>query len=268
MSDGEQKAPDAGSEKSQSSGLTPHELAMRSGSADSVGGPAVVNPGASEPKVVGMRRGSFGATQGGDTSGYGGLRRPILIAGSTERPYGSYFDTLADDLERGLVGGTASFSEAVDAVVIDRGEMTITVHRKHLLAVARVLRDDPSLRFEICTGVSGVHYPNRAGEELHAIYHFLSITNHGKRVRVEVSCPEDDRHIPSIVSVYPANDWHERETWDMFGIEFDGHPALTRILMPDDWPGHPQRKDYPLGGIDVEYKGATIPPPDQRRSYN
>ena len=64
------------------------------------------------------------------------------------------------------------------------------------------------------------------------------------------------------------NDWHERETWDFFGIEFDGHPALTRILMPDDWPGHPQRKDYPLGGIPVEYKGAEIPPPDQRRSYN
>ena len=65
-----------------------------------------------------------------------------------------------------------------------------------------------------------------------------------------------------------GNDWHERETWDLFGIVFDGHPALTRILMPDDWPGHPQRKDYPLGGIPVEYKGADIPPPDQRRSYN
>jgi hypothetical protein len=68
--------------------------------------------------------------------------------------------------------------------------------------------------------------------------------------------------------VYPANDWHEREAWDMFGIEFDGHRALTRILMPDDWPGHPQRKDYPLGGIPVEYEGATVPPPDERRPYS
>ena len=76
------------------------------------------------------------------------------------------------------------------------------------------------------------------------------------------------RTCPSVVSVYPTNDWHERETFDFFGIIFDGHPALTRIEMPDDWPGHPQRKDYPLGGIPVEFKGATIPPPDQRRAYS
>jgi len=86
-------------------------------------------------------------------------------------------------------------------------------------------------------------------------------------VRVEVSAPDSDPHIPSVCSVYPGNDWHERETWDFFGIIFDGHPGLTRIEMPDDWPGHPQRKDYPLGGIPVEYKGAQIPPPDERRSY-
>ena len=86
---------------------------------------------------------------------------------------------------------------------------------------------------------------------------------HNRRIRLEVSCPDGDPHIPSVVPTYPTADWHERETYDMFGIVFDGHPALTRILMPDDWPGHPQRKDYPLGGIPVEYKGATIPPPDR-----
>jgi NADH-quinone oxidoreductase subunit C len=151
--------------------------------------------------------------------------------------------------------------------VIWRDEITYHVRRDHLVAFVSALRDEPGLRFEFCAGVNGVHYPEETGRELHAVYHFLSIT-HNRRVRVEVSVSDDDRHIPSIVAVYPTNDWHERETWDMFGIIFDGHPALTRILMPDDWPGHPQRKDYPLGGIPVEYKGGTIPPPDQRRSYN
>src|SRR3546814_16343362 len=85
-----------------------------------------------------------------------------------------------------------------------------------------------------------------------------------RRIRLEVTAPDADPHIPSLIATYPTLDWHERETWDFFGIIFDGHPALTRIQMPDDWPGHPQRKDYPLGGIPVEYKGGTIPPPDQR----
>ena len=221
-----------------------------------------------DPVVVGQRHGMFGPSDGGDTSGYGGLVKPILFPAAAVRPYGGYFDEVADGLESGLVGGTASYAEAVERVVVDRGELTIFVRREHLPAVARALRDDPALRFELCTGVSGVHYPDEAGRELHAVYHFVSITHGGRRVRVEVTAPDSDPHIPSIVETYPGNDWHERETWDMFGIEFDGHPSLTRILMPDDWPGHPQRKDYPLGGIPVEYKGATIPPPDQRRSYN
>ena len=133
--------------------------------------------------------------------------------------------------------------------------------------VVQAFRDDPALRFEMCMGVSGVHYPHETGRELHAVYPLMSIT-HNRRVRLEVTCPDGDPHIPSIVSVHPGNDWHERETFDFFGIIFDGHPGLTRIEMPDDWPGHPQRKDYPLGGIPVEYKGATIPPPDERRSYS
>jgi NADH-quinone oxidoreductase subunit C len=115
-------------------------------------------------------------------------------------------------------------------------------------------------------GVSGVHYPDRTGCELVALYPLLSMTKN-ERVRLEVCTSEVDPHIPSLVEVYGGNNWHERETFDMFGIIFDGHPGLTRILMPDDWDGHPQRKDYPLGGIAVEYKGATTPAPQNRRSY-
>ena len=214
-------------------------------------------------EVVDVRHGMFGAKDSGDTSGYGHLVRKVTLPGATPRPYGSYFDEVADVLERALPAA----DQAIESVVVHRDEVTFHVGRDHLLDVMRALRDDPALRFEMCMGVSGVHYPNEKGRELHAVYPLLSIT-HNRRARVEVTCPDADPHIPSVVSVYPGNDWHERETFDFFGIVFDGHPGLTRIEMPDDWPGHPQRKDYPLGGIPTEYKGAQIPPPDQRRAYS
>jgi NADH-quinone oxidoreductase subunit C len=218
-----------------------------------------------QPEIVDVRRGMFGARTSGDTSGYGGLVRPVVMPGGTERPFGGWFDEVADQLATSLSG--AGITDAVEKVVVHRGEITFFVRRHALVQVAQLLRDEPELRFEFCSGVSGVHYPHDTGRELHAVYHLLSMT-HNRRIRLEVACPDADPHIPSVVSVYPTNDWHERETYDFFGIIFDGHPALARIEMPDDWPGHPQRKDYPLGGIPVEYKGATIPPPDTRRSYS
>ncbi|MEQ6900572.1 NADH-quinone oxidoreductase subunit C [Nocardioides sp. YIM 152588] len=208
-----------------------------------------------EERAVGERHGMFGVRGTGDTSGYGGLVRPVILPGSAERPYGGWFDTVADALD-----------PLIERVVIHRGEITFHVHRDNLLQAARLLRDDPALRFELFSGVSGVHYPDDEGRELHAVYHLTSMT-YNRAIRVEVSAPDADPTVPSVVGVYPAADWHERETYDMFGLLFAGHPSLTRILMPDDWPGHPQRKDYPLGGIPVEYKGGTVPPPDQRRSY-
>ena len=216
-------------------------------------------------ETIGVRHGMFGAAGTGDTSGYGGLVKPTIFPGASQRPYGGWYDEVADALEARLA--QTQLEAAVERVVVDRGEITFHVRREDLPFVAQMLRDDEALRFEHCSGVSGVHYPDDTGRELHAVYHLLSMT-HNRRVRVEVSIPDADPHVPSIVSIYPTNDWHERETFDFFGIVFDGHPGLTRIEMPDDWPGHPQRKDYPLGGIPVEYKGATIPPPDTRRAYN
>ncbi|MGH3496548.1 MAG: NADH-quinone oxidoreductase subunit C [Nocardioidaceae bacterium] len=224
-------------------------------------------PPGTEPReleVVEVREGMFGVRGTGDTSGYGGLTRPVVVPGQSPRPYGGWFDAVADRLAE-LIPATSA--AAVEKVVVDRNQITFYVDRAHLPAVAQHLRDDEALRFEFCSGVSGVHYPEETGRELHAVYHLLSMT-HNRRIRVEVTAPDDDPHIPSVVGVYPTADWHERETYDFFGIIFDGHPALTRIEMPDDWPGHPQRKDYPLGGVPVEYKGATIPPPDTRRAYN
>ena len=173
---------------------------------------------------------------------------------------------MVDTLSTRLEGDGAGFGEAVERVIVDRDELTLHVRREYLLPVAKLLRDEPALAFELCSGVSGVHYPADAGRELHAVYYLRSIT-HNRWLRLEVSVPDADPHIPSVVGVYPTCNWHERETWDFFGIVFDGHPGLTRIEMPDDWKGHPQRKDYPLGGIPVEYRGAHVPPPDERRSY-
>jgi NADH-quinone oxidoreductase subunit C len=234
-------------------------------------GVPVPREGATELEVVGVRHGMFGGGNGvgggsGDTSGYGRLVSPIVLPGASARPYGGeWFDEVADEFEGALEG--LDVAEVLDKTVVDRGEITFHVERGFLPQVMRTLRDDPALRFELCTGVSGVHYPGDKGRELHAVYHLRSIT-HNRLIRVETSAPDADPHIPSTFAVYPTNDWHERETYDFFGIVFDGHPALTRIMMPDDWLGHPQRKDYPLGGIPVEYKGAQIPAPDQRRSYN
>ncbi len=204
--------------------------------------------------------GMFGATGSGDTSGFGGLVKSAVSPGSSQRPYGSYFDDVADDLERAY----PDFATAIEKVVVYRGELTLHVKRENLVEVALILRDQ--LRFEMCLGVSGVHYPEDLGRELHAVIPLLSMT-HNRRIRLEVSVPQSDPHLPSLVEVWAGSNWNERETFDMFGIIFDGHPGLTRILMPDDWRGHPQLKDYPLGGIPVEYKGATVPPPDERRSY-
>ncbi len=212
------------------------------------------------------RRGMFGVRGTGDTSGYGGLRLPAYVPPAAERPYGGWFDEVADNLfaalhEQGLPADT------VQQVTVDRGEITFYVHRDHLLEICRTLRDDPALRFELCSSVSGVDYGPEVPQRLRSVYHLTSMT-YRRRIRLEVVLEVDDPHLPSVVPVYPTADFQERETWDMFGIVYDGHPALTRILMPDDWDGHPQRKDYPLGGIPVEYKGAEIPPPDQRRAYS
>jgi NADH-quinone oxidoreductase subunit C len=235
---------------------------------------AVVEPTA---EVIAVRKGMFGVKGSGDTSGYGGLRRIVEFPAPSLPPFGGWWDQVYERLRHLMgEGGQAfglpnalvpNYSEVITKVVIHRGEITFHVAREHLPTLVRHLRDDAHLRFEFCSSVSGVHYPDDVGRELHAVYHLQSMT-HNRRIRLEVSAPDSDPHIPSVVPVYPTADWHERETWDMFGIIFDGHPALTRILMPDDWPGHPQRKDYPLGGIPVEYKGATIPPPEERRSYS
>jgi NADH-quinone oxidoreductase subunit C len=226
--------------------------------------PAPSGPGSAEgPETLAVRKGMFGLRGSGDTSGYGRLQQRLNFPGPSQRPYGGWFDAVVDRIAELMPNAV----QVITKVVVDRGDLTLHVNRDHLLDLVKIIRDDAHLRFEFFSGVSGVHYPADTGKELHAVYHLASFT-HNRRIRLEVSVPEADPHLPSVVSVYPSADWHERETFDMFGMIFDEHPYLTRILMPDDWPGHPQRKDYPLGGIEVEYKGARIPSPENRRSYS
>ena len=216
------------------------------------------------------RSGMFGVRGTGDTSGFGGLRLPGYAPAPAERPFGGWFDEMADELLAAMDQNGIDRS-AIEQITVDRGEITFYVQRERVADLASTLRDDPGLRFEFCSSVSGVDYSAPDGEPvsrpLHVVYHLLSMT-YRRRIRLEVSLDFDDPHVASVVDTYPTADWHERETWDMFGVIFDGHPGLTRILMPDDWEGHPQRKSYPLGGIPVEYKGAEIPPPDERRAYS
>ena len=226
--------------------------------------PSTIEPALIPVEVIGERHGMFGAHGTGDTSGYGGLKQPVIMPAPSEPPFGEWRDDVASALIR--AARDAGYETPWEKVVVHRGEITFFVRREDLPGIVRLLRDDADLRFELCSGVSGVHYPGDAGRELHVIYHLLSMT-HNRRIRLEVTAPDSDPHIPSVVPTYPTADWHERETFDFFGIVFDGHPALTRVEMPDDWRGHPQRKDYPLGGIPVEYRGTKVPPPDERRSY-
>ena len=213
-----------------------------------------------QPQILETRSGMWGRGSG-DTSGYGGIQRTVSMPAPAQRPFGGWYDQVSDRM--------IALVPELDGqrIIIDRGEITFFVPAVVLPQLVKILRDDAQLRFEMCVSVSGVHYPHDTAAELHVVYHLLSIT-HNRRIRLEVAVPDANPHVPSVVPTYPMADWHERETWDMFGVIFDGHPALTRILMPDDWQGHPQRKDYPLGGVPVEYKGAVVPPPDQRRSYS
>jgi NADH-quinone oxidoreductase subunit C len=207
------------------------------------------------------QKGMFGVKGTGDVSGFGGLVRRRPAEADTARPFGGYFDEVYDALEEAYPG----FADAIEKVVVDRGELTLHVVPERIAEVCQVMRDDESLRFELCSSVSGVDYLASDPRRLHVVYQLTSMT-YRRRVRLEAAIAAGGS-LPSVTSVYPTADWQEREAYDMFGIVFDGHPNLTRILMPDDWEGHPQRKDYPLGGVPVEYKGAEIPPPDKRRVY-
>lgn len=141
-------------------------------------------------------------------------------------------------LQAAIPGGVAQVSYWV-------GDWTVIVPLPQFLEVARHLRDAPDAAFDYCSDVTATDWPLRP-ERFDVIYCLYS-TRHRHRVRVKVRAAEDDR-VPSVTSLWPAANWLEREVYDMFGVNFTGHPDRRRILMPEDWQGYPQRKDYPLEG--------------------
>jgi NADH-quinone oxidoreductase subunit C len=149
-----------------------------------------------------------------------------------------------------------------DDVLVARNEVTVTVERDRLLDALRALRDTEGLAFGFLSDVSSTDWPGRE-PRVWMVYHLHSM-DLGHRVRVKVGLPADHLRVPSVTGLFPAADWQEREVYDFFGVEFEGHPDLRRILMPDDWEGHPLRKDHPLGGVPTQYKGAFVLPPDER----
>ena len=145
-----------------------------------------------------------------------------------------------------------------------RGQLILRVEPGRIIEIATFLRDEISLKFDHLADVTAVDYllynpqggPPGEGRtpRFDVVYNFYSISlNH--RVRIKAGLPEDEPHIDSVVGVFPSANWAERETYDLYGIVFDGHPNMTRILTPDDFQGHPLRKDYPLIEEEIEFSG-------------
>lgn len=137
-------------------------------------------------------------------------------------------------------------AQAVAETIEFRGETTVVVPREHLRRAAEFLLSEPSLRFTFLSDITTVdRYPLEPRFEVN--YQLLSIDRR-ERLRLRVKLPGNSATVGSVTAVWPTANWHERENFDLFGIQFEGHPDLTRILMPDDWEGYPLRKDYPVEG--------------------
>lgn len=137
---------------------------------------------------------------------------------------------------------------AQESVFRDQTRMILS--KEHAFTAFQQLRDE--FGFEMLTFVTAVDYWPEVDPRFHVIYQFTSM-QHNQQLQIRVPVAGNDLSLPSIVSIYPTANWHERETFDMFGIRFEGHPDLRRILMPFDWVGHPLRKDYPLGYEEVQF---------------
>jgi NADH-quinone oxidoreductase subunit C len=136
--------------------------------------------------------------------------------------------------------------EAIADLIFFRGEVTVVVPREHLRPLTQFLYSDPALKFTYLSDVTGMdRFPIEPRFELN--YHLLSLSRRDI-IRLRVRLSGQDPVIDTVIPVWPTANWHEREIFDLFGIHFDGHPNLRRMLLPEDWEGYPLRKDYPVEG--------------------
>lgn len=150
------------------------------------------------------------------------------------------------------------FSDSILEVVEFRSQFTCVVRKHDLPTICRFLRDDPEMMFNFLSCISGVDFPER-DLRFDVVYELYSISkNHRLRLKVKVNQEES---VPSITSIWRTANWHEREVFDLFGINFEGHPDLRRILLPDDYEGHPLRKDFPLTREEVAFSHNLNRPP-------
>jgi NADH-quinone oxidoreductase subunit C len=140
-------------------------------------------------------------------------------------------------------------SNWVVEVVEALGETTVIVPREHIVNVSSFLKTWPETRFDFLADLCGVDRGVEEEPRFEVNYHLFSTTKH-HRWRLKVLLNEDNVHVDSVTSVWRTANWHERETYDLFGVIFDGHPDLRRILLPEDWQGHALRKDFPLRGYE------------------
>ena len=145
------------------------------------------------------------------------------------------------------------FGEAVVEIVEHRGELTVIIDRAVLKDACFLLRDDPDFQMNFLSYATAVDYLALGRKPRYdCVYELYSIPK-AHRVRLRAAVPEEDLEIDSVFDVWPGSNFFEREAYDMFGILYKGHPDLRRIMMPDDWQGHPLRKDFPLGGVKSFY---------------
>jgi NADH-quinone oxidoreductase subunit C/D len=151
------------------------------------------------------------------------------------------------------------FPQSVLDLTQFRGETTVVVRAVDILPICRFLRDDPDQAYDLCLFVSAVDLLDLGlSPRFEAVYQLYSL-KHRHRLRLKAPLAGDPPTIDSVSSIWPAADWHEREVYDLFGIQFKGHPEMRRIMLPHDWVGHPLRKDYPIGGEPVQF---TVNPDD------